>query len=79
MSSSQPGTPGTGWSISTQQEAAEVADNQTIVNGIRVYFRTQYGQTGSVFLPRDNYTPATVREAVTMQAATMDTVRTMSG
>lgn len=79
MSSSATGQPGTGWVINTQQEASEVAPSNQIVQGYRVYFTTQYQQNGSVFLPREAYSIERVRDAVTAQAATMDSVHTLQG
>lgn len=79
MTSMQPGQPGTGWAITSQQEASEVGDASTVVQGMRVFFRTQHGSTGSVFVPREAYTAERVRQLVNDQAATMDNVHRLEG
>lgn len=79
MTSMQPGQPGTGWRIESQTESSEVSPANAIVQGFRVYFVTQYQQHGSVFIPREAYTPERVRQAVIDQVTAMDTVHTMQG
>lgn len=79
MTSAQQGQPGTGWAIESQAEGSVVSPANTIVPGFNVYFVTQYQQHGSVFIPREAYTPERVRRAVIDQATAMDTVHTMQG
>lgn len=77
--SAMSGQPGTGWQVTSQQEETGFGDNARAQDGVRVFFRTQYGATGSVWLPRLSYTPETVRTAITEAAANMDTVHTLTG
>jgi hypothetical protein len=42
--------------------------------GVEVSFTTPKGNTGSVFLTDDTYTPDAVKAAIAAKAATMDTV-----
>lgn len=71
--------PGTGWHVTSQQEETGFGDNNRAADGVRVFFQTQYGAVGSVWLPRLTYTPENVRQAVTEAATNMDTVHTLSG
>lgn len=75
----QAAQPGTGWKVTSQLEETGFGDNNRAVDGVRVYFQTQYGAVGSVWVPRLTYTPETVREAVTEAASNMDTVHTLTG
>lgn len=79
MTSSAPGQPGTGWAVTSQQESSKVSPANQIVPGYDVFFVTQYQQHGSVFLPREAYTPERVRQAITEQATSMDAVHTLQG
>lgn len=71
--------PGTGWKVTSQNEETGFGDNGRAADGVRVFFQTQYGAVGSIWLPRLTYTPDTVRAAVTEAAANMDRVHTLTG
>lgn len=71
--------PGTGWSVTSQTETPKLNTANAIEDGVTVGFRTQYGQPGSVWIPKAGYTPETVRAAITEHAATMDAVHNLSG
>lgn len=71
--------PGTGWNVTSQSETAKVNTAGQIEDGITVGFRTQYGQPGSVWIPKSAYNAEAVRMAISEHAATMDAVHNLSG
>lgn len=73
------GKPGTGWVVTGQAEEWKISDTGRAEEGKTVSFRTQYGATGSVWLPRMTYTAETVRAAITATATEMDTVHILTG
>lgn len=50
----QPGTSPT-WQVTSQQEVMEPDQSGNIVRGVRVYFTTSTGASGSVFVPATVY------------------------
>ena len=78
MTSSTPDTtgptPGTGWTVTGQMEQQKLDGAGNFTDGITVTFQTQYGHQGSVFVPRNQFTPEVVRQAIISQARTMDQV-----
>lgn len=70
--------PGTGWSIVDQQSETKIGAGNLAVEGITVWFRTQYGATSSIWLPRTSYTVDNVRRAITELATEMDSVHTLT-
>lgn len=73
------GKPGTGWSIEDQVPEIKIGPGNTPTEGVTVHFRTQYGATNNVWLPRLTYNQDSVRAAIQELATTMDTVHTMTG
>lgn len=72
-------TPGnSGWAVTSQQETTDVNDAQQFVPGYRVYFRTNAGHAGSVFVPRTQYSPANVRTIIAAHADELDQVGALS-
>jgi hypothetical protein len=57
----------------------KLSPNNTFVDGWQVNFMTQYGQHGSVFLSREQYTPENVAASIRAVATTMDQVHTLAG
>lgn len=73
------GQAGTGWRITGQAEEAKLGPDNRMVVGVTVYFETQYGVPGSIWLAYPGYTIDTVREAITSRATDLDSVHTMTG
>ncbi len=69
---------GSGWSVEYQQESTQVGTGNRVVQGFTVGFVTGLGAHGSVFVPRDTYTPDAVRLAIAAQAAQLDAIATLT-
>lgn len=74
---STPQLPRTTWNVTSQQESTEVI-NGTATRGYLVYFTTAMGNSGSVFVPFGQYSPANVRAIVDERAALVDSVSTLT-
>lgn len=59
--------------VTGQMPTTQLAGGR-FVKGVEVSFVTAKGNTGSVFLPDDQYTPDAVRAAIAERAALMDAV-----
>jgi hypothetical protein len=68
---------GRNWTITGQTETQQLVNGQ-FLDGVSVGFTTQFGQSGSVFIPRLRYTPANVAREVTAQALIMDQVHNLT-
>lgn len=79
MSSPRMGQPGTGWAVDSQNEDTRTGNGNTIVRGMVVYFHTQYGANGSVFVPVVDYSPTNVQMMITARAYAMDEIHTLTG
>jgi hypothetical protein len=77
MTATDPTPPSTGWRVTSQQEGDDLQDGR-FVPGVRVRFITAIGQSGSVFVPREQYNANTVRAMINAQAAEMDAVGGLS-
>jgi hypothetical protein len=64
-----------GWRV-TDQLTDQVIITQAglAVTGVQVFFITGDGNTGSVFVANNHYTPKVVQEAIKAQAALVDTI-----
>jgi hypothetical protein len=71
--------PGTGWTITDQQPDQKVGPGNTVVDGITIWFRTQFNAQSSVWLPMTSYTADQARQAITSLATTMDSVHMLTG
>lgn len=67
-----------GWTVTSQQEATDTADNGQFVPGYRIYFRTNAGHSGSVFVPRTQYTVEAVRTIIATHADQLDQIGSLS-
>lgn len=63
-----------GWHVTSQSEYTEIAADGTPVRGIKVYFATNAGRNGSVFVPPGQYNPDTVRAMIAAAAANVDAI-----
>lgn len=68
-----------GWSIESQTETLELDARQRAVQGYSVAFVTGKGHRGSVFIPKNQYTPINVRATVAAAANTLDEVAGLTG
>ena len=71
--------PPTTWQVTGQTEYTQVATSGAPVQGVKVFYTTGQGHSGSVFLPSAQYSPANVRQAVNAAAVTMDQVGALTG
>lgn len=74
-----PAGDGKGWTVTGQTETAQLDGGNKFVDGYAVAFRTQYGDEGTVFVPRARYNPTQVTAEITAQAATLDAVHHLTG
>ena len=76
---STPATPAPStWKVTGQNQVTEIAPGGSPTQGVRVYYATGTGQSGSVFVPLSKYTPDGVAAAVTEAAATMDVIGSLT-
>ena len=76
---STPATPASStWKVTGQNQVTEIAPGGTPTQGVRVYYTTGAGQSGSVFVPMAKYTPEGVAAAVAEAAATMDAIGSLT-
>lgn len=66
-----------GTQITGQIETVEIGADGQASKGYKVMFVTAKGVSGSVFVPRAQYTPDNVRAAVIAHATQLDTVQGM--
>lgn len=69
----------TGWKVVGQTETMGLDPLGKAVDGIRVTFQTTRGITGTVFVPKDRYTPDNVTAAIKAAVGTLHTVADLSG
>jgi hypothetical protein len=68
-----------GWSVLSQQETFGTDAQGRAVEGVKVYFQTKGGHTGSIFIPKDEYTVDNVKAQLMEQVAKMDAVGQLKG
>jgi hypothetical protein len=66
------------WRVNAQQQTTAQWGGR-FVRGVEISFVTAAGNSGSVFVPEDQYTPAAVTAAVGAKAALMDSVGGLTG
>lgn len=66
--------PVTSWQVTGQMETTQLGDTGQAVAGVRVFFRTGLGNTGSIFVPRASYAPDNVRGLISEAAAAADAI-----
>lgn len=64
------------WSVNRQAaDQIDLATSGDPVSGVRIFFTTGLGQTGSVFVPDTQYhNTGVVKEAIQLQADQMDRI-----
>lgn len=68
-----------GWNITGQSTSTKFVPGRAApVDGYVVNFVTGYGTNGSVFVPTNEYTPDTVKAAITAQVAALDAVNQLT-
>ncbi len=67
------------WEITGQAEQIKPTPDGRVTSGVTVTFRTAAGNTGTVFIPDAQYSPAAVAQAVGQRAAAMDAVSGLKG
>jgi len=76
---SMPGSPApTTWQVTGQTEYTQVSATGPPVNGVKVFYQTGQGHTGSVFVPYSQYNAQNVTNLVSQAAAQMDTIGSLS-
>jgi len=73
-----PQTTQTTWQVTGQTEYTQVAATGPPVAGVKVFYTTGQGHSGSVFLPNAQYNVGNVRAAVAAAAENMDAVGSLS-
>lgn len=66
------------WRVTSQQETTETTPGVGFTRGYRVAFTTGEGNSGSVFVPMDRYTPDNVRLLVASVADRIDSVGSLT-
>ena len=80
MSMAAPGDqPPPAWRVTGQVEYTQVGQTGPPVPGVKVFYITGQGHSGSVFVPQDVYNAAHVRDAVAAAAARMDAIGSLTG
>ena len=62
------------WKVTGQTEYTQVAATGPPVQGVKIFYTTGAGHSGSVFLPYSQYNTQTAAAAVAAAAAQMDAV-----
>ena len=66
------------WRVTSQQETTETTPGVGFSRGFRVFFTTDAGNSGSVFVPLAQYTADKVKALIAAAATTMDTVSSLT-
>ena len=69
----------TTWKVTGQTEYTQVATTGPPVQGVKVFYTTGQGHSGSVFLPNAQYNQQNVRAAINAAAANMDAIGQLTG
>lgn len=67
------------WTVTTQTEGSQRMGDGTFAAGVAVGFRLSSGQSGTVFLPHNLYTPENVKDAIQARAELLQRVAGLSG
>jgi len=70
---------GTGWTVTSQQETFGEGPTGTAVPGVRVFFLTNRGIAGSVFVPRNLYNSDNVKSAINEYVQRLHAVDSLTG
>lgn len=74
-----PVNPTVTWAVTSQQETVDKGPDGRLTSGYRVFFTTQSGVQGSVFVPKAMYSVANVRAAIAGHARELDQVQSDGG
>jgi hypothetical protein len=74
-----PGTASSGWKVVSQQETMGLDPMGRAVEGIKVYFQTERGLSGSVFVPKADYNLLNVKAAIQDAVGMLHTVHDLKG
>lgn len=69
---------GGGYAVTAQLQTTQLYGGR-FVRGVEVSFTTTKGNSGSVFIPEDQYNPDNVKAQVSAKAALMDAVGAITG
>lgn len=67
-----------GWAVTSTQEQTIAQPGGGLLTGYKVSFQTGLGNVGSVFVSKAQFTPQSVAAAVTVEAAKLDQINTLS-
>lgn len=70
---------GVNWEVTGQREDLQVQDNGQAASGMVVEFRVANGPSGSIFVPKGEYTLERVRQLIDARARTMAAVHALKG
>lgn len=70
-----------GWKVTSTSEQLGTGSTGTPVNGVQVFFTTDLGQSGSVFVPNTvvDQGPDTVKAMVAARAGALDAIKGLAG
>lgn len=75
----QPNSMATGWKVTSQQETYGVGPDGQATEGVKVFFTSDQGVSGSVFVPRKSYNPDNVRAAIAGYVQQLHEVQASTG
>lgn len=78
MTAQTPTPTNSGWIVTGQTEQTQMGRAGTFVPGFVVYFTTNQGHTGSVFVENARYTPDNVTADINVRADSMDAIGQLS-
>jgi hypothetical protein len=67
------------WTVTGQVERDQVTPGSAPVKGMQIFFTTQLGQQGSVFVPYAQYTTTYVTQQLARMAAQVDAIKGLTG
>jgi hypothetical protein len=65
------------WKVGPQQQTTQLIPGGRFVRGVEISFVTGMGNSGTVFVPEDAYTPDAVRAEIQAKAEKMDAVSSL--
>lgn len=78
MSSTNNPNPSSGWRVTAIQETLKPGVNGQVLDGYNVMFTTGGGISDSVFVPKAQYNPDAIINAIAPVAATHDAVQALT-
>lgn len=64
-----------GWAVTSQApDQVIVSDSGQVQTGTQVYFATESGNTGSIFVPDQHYTARKIHASINIRASVIDEV-----